>query len=208
MDLYEVRPLEGLGPFHLGMTEREVEEVKQRLFAHRCPDSACRTEYEGDALSGVALFRDEYSGICYRGMDLTRMHVEDLIPHLAREAGFDCDCVDPELANTYSFPALGLELWRERVYHPKLLERPQFQELIGALPESLDYEQEHGWTFSVVWVRRGGPRAAGPLEAGRAPYDGGASRTAPRSAPPTPGQPECLAAKYGLQPPGTSGAGV
>ena len=86
---------------------------------------------------------------------------------------FACDCVDPELACNYRFPTLGLELWREMAYHPKLLDNPEFQAHMRVLPENLEYEQTHGWTFQAVWVRSSASMAALPLEPCRAPYDGG-----------------------------------
>ncbi len=137
------------------------------------------------------------------------MHVEELIPRLAREAEFVCDCVDPELACNYRFPTLGLELWREMAYHPKLLDNPEFQAHMRVLPENLEYEQTHGWYVP------GGMGAQFRLHGGssrwsqcRAPYSGGPYHPAPRG--PVPVTPERLAAvaeKYGLQPPDRFGGG-
>ena len=124
-----------------------------------------------------------YSGM---GLELTHVHVEELIPRLARKAEFACDCVDPELACNYRFPTLGLELWREMAYHPKLLDNPEFQAHMRVLPENLEYEQTHGWTFQAVWVRSSASMAALPLEPCRAPYDGGPYHPTPEPRPVTP----------------------
>ena len=70
----------------------------------------------------------------YRGQDLIHTHVEDVIAVLSKESGFVCDCVDHDLADTYNFPVLGLELWREEPYHPKLLKEPGFQRMITRDP--------------------------------------------------------------------------
>ena len=176
-------------------------ELQNRLFPGVYPGSYCRTEYLDGRLAGVGLLADENRQILYGGLELTHVHVEELIPRLAQEAEFICDCVDPELACTYRFPALGLELWREQAYHPKLLDNPEFQKLIQALPENLEYEQANGWTFQAVWVRGSASMADLPLEPGRAPYDGGPYRPVPEPKPVTPERVAAVAKKYGLEPP-------
>ena len=201
METHEVYPNQGLGPFRLGMSEDEVIELQNRLFPGVYPGSYCRTEYLDGRLAGVGLLADENRQILYGGLELTHVHVEELIPRLAQEAEFLCDCVDPELACTYRFPALGLELWREQAYHPKLLDNPEFQKLIQALPENLEYEQANGWTFQAVWVRGSASMADLPLEPGRAPYDGGPYRPVPEPKPVTPERAAAVAKKYGLEPP-------
>ena len=129
------------------------------------------------------------------------------VPRLARKAEFACDCVDPELACNYRFPTLGLELWREMAYHPKLLDNPEFQAHMRVLPENLEYEQTHGWTFQAVWVRSSASMAALPLEPCRAPYDGGPYHPTPEPRPVTPERLAAVAKKYGLEPPGRPGGG-
>ena len=173
METFEVYPNKGIGPFRLGMTEDKVVELQNRLFPGVFPGYYCRTNYLDGRLAGVGLLADENRQILWDGLELTHVHVEELIPRLAREAEFVCDCVDPELACNYRFPTLGLELWREMAYHPKLLDNPEFQAHMRVLPENLEYEQTHGWTFQAVWVRSSASMAALPLEPCRAPYDGG-----------------------------------
>ena len=153
METFEVYPNKGIGPFRLGMTEDKVVELQNRLFPGVFPGYYCRTDYLDGRLAGVGLLADENRQILWDGLELTHVHVEELIPRLARKAEFACDCVDPELACNYRFPTLGLELWREMAYHPKLLDNPEFQAHMRVLPENLEYEQTHGWTFQAVWVR-------------------------------------------------------
>ena len=201
---YEIRPREGFGPFRLGMTEEEAEETCRRLGLPQAPQSFY-LEYRDGRLSRIGLNADEDIRILYRGLELTRTHAEDVVAALSRESGLVCDCVDSELADTYDFPELGVELWRERVYHPKLLDRPEFQQLIAALPENLAYEQSHGWYFAQIWVQTDDFRTEFPLEPGRAPYDGGPWRSAPPRGPVTPEQMARVAPKYGLEPPAGPG---
>ena len=202
------------------MPKAEAEEALQKL--HEAEGQAVEVwhrfggygdpvtfhlEYEDGKLSRIGLDRSEDLKVLYRSLDLTRTHAEDLIPALAKETGYECDCEDLELACTYEFPALGLELWRESAYHPKLLEVPDFQELIRELPENLEYEQDHGWCFAQVWVQTGSFRAQYPLEPGPAPYG--------RPVKPTPPAREAteeetiafLHRKYGLIPPEKPGRG-
>lgn len=218
--VYEVRPNEGMGPFTLGMTQAEAEdalnelneeehqavEVWHRFGGYGSPQTF-QLEYEDGKLSRIGLDRCDDLKVLYRGLDLTGTHAENLIPALAKETGYVCDCEDHELACTYEFPALGLELWRESAYHPKLLTYPEFQELIQALPENLEYEQDHGWCFAQVWVQTGSFRAQCPLEPGPAPYAHPVKPTPPEREPTAEEMIAFLHRKYGLIPPERPGRG-
>ena len=218
--VYEVRPNEGMGPFTLGMTQAEAEDALNKLneeehqavevwhrFGGYGSPQTFQLEYEDGKLSRIGLDRCEDLKVLYRGLDLTGTHAEDLIPALAKETGYVCDCEDHELACTYEFPALGLELWRESAYHPKLLTYPEFQELIQALPENLEYEQDHGWCFAQVWVQTGSFRAQCPLEPGPAPYAHPVKPTPPEREPTAEEMIAFLHRKYGLIPPERPGRG-
>ena len=218
--VYEVRPNEGMGPFTLGMTQAEAEDALNKLneeehqavevwhrFGGYGSPQTFQLEYEDGKLSRIGLDRCEDLKVLYRGLDLTGTHAEDLIPALAKETGYVCDCEDHELACTYEFPALGLELWRESAYHPKLLTYPDFQELIQALPENLEYEQDHGWCFAQVWVQTGSFRAQCPLEPGPAPYAHPVKPTPPEREPTAEEMIAFLHRKYGLIPPERPGRG-
>ena len=218
--VYEVRPNEGMGPFTLGMTQAEAEDALNKLneeehqavevwhrFGGYGSPQTFQLEYEDGKLSRIGLDRCEDLKVLYRGLDLTGTHAEDLIPALAKENGYVCDCEDHELACTYEFPALGLELWRESAYHPKLLTYPEFQELIQALPENLEYEQDHGWCFAQVWVQTGSFRAQCPLEPGQAPYAHPVKPTPPEREPTAEEMIAFLHRKYGLIPPERPGRG-
>ena len=218
--VYEVRPNEGMGPFTLGMTQAEAEDALNKLneeehqavevwhrFGEYGSPQTFQLEYEDGKLSRIGLDRCEDLKVLYRGLDLTDTHAEDLILALAKETGYVCDCEDHELACTYEFPALGLELWRESAYHPKLLAVPEFQELIQALPENLEYEQDHGWCFAQVWVQTGSFRAQCPLEPGLAPYAHPVKPTPPEREPTAEEMIAFLHRKYGLIPPERPGRG-
>ena len=218
--VYEVRPNEGMGPFALGMTQAEAEDALNKLneeehqavevwhrFGGYGSPQTFQLEYEDGKLSRIGLDRCEDLKVLYRGLDLTGTHAEDLIPALAKETGYVCDCEDHELACTYEFPALGLELWRESAYHPKLLAVPEFQELVQALPENLEYEQDHGWCFAQVWVQTGSFRAQCPLEPGTAPYAHPVKPTPPEREPTAEEMIAFLHRKYGLIPPERPGRG-
>lgn len=218
--VYEVRPNEGMGPFTLGMTQAEAEDALNKLneeehqavevwhrFGGYGSPQTFQLEYEDGKLSRIGLDRCEDLKVLYRGLDLMGTHAEDLILALAKETDYVCDCEDHELACTYEFPALGLELWRESAYHPKLLAVPEFQELIQALPENLEYEQDHGWCFAQVWVQTGSFRAQCPLEPGTAPYAHPVKPTPPEREPTAEEMIAFLHRKYGLIPPERPGRG-
>ena len=218
--VYEVRPNEGMGPFTLGMTQAEAEDALNKLneeehqavevwhrFGGYGSPQTFQLEYEDGKLSRIGLDRCEDLKVLYRGLDLMGTHAEVLILALAKETGYVCDCEDHELACTYEFPALGLELWRESAYHPKLLAVPEFQELIQALPENLEYEQDHGWCFAQVWVQTGSFRTQCPLEPGPAPYAHPVKPTPPEREPTAEEMIAFLHRKYGLIPPERPGRG-
>ena len=198
MERYEVRPGEGFGPFRLGMTEGEAEGLRKTLDLREPPESFY-LEYLDHKLARIGL--DAFSGeaAVYRDLDLFHTHAEEIIGALAEQEAFLCDCADLELASTYRFPALGLELWREWAYHPKLLENPRFMEELGHDPELLAEEQRF-WYFNQVWVQTDDPRANFPLETRPAPY-ARELHSAPLSPPLTPEQLAYLTRKYGLEPP-------
>ena len=198
MERYEVRPGEGFGPFRLGMEEAEVEQLRRALDL-REPPYAFYLEYLDGKLSRIGL--DSFSGAAavYQDLDLFHTHAEEIIGALAEQEDFLCDCADPELASTYRFPALGLELWREGAYHPKLLRNSRFMEELGHDPELLAEEQQF-WYFHQVWVQTDDPRANFPLEMRPAPYTKDFHFTPP-SPPPTPEQIAYIIRKYGLEPP-------
>ena len=91
--------------------------------------------------------------------------------------------------------------------HPKLLEVPDFQELIRELPENLEYEQDHGWCFAQVWVQTGSFRAQYPLEPGPAPYGRPVKSTPPAREATEEETIAFLHRKYGLIPPEKPGRG-
>ena len=194
---------ESLGGVYLGMTREEAEKLRARLGLPEPPDSFY-LEYEEGRLSRIGLNAAENVRILYRGLDLIHTHAEDVIAALSKESGFVCDCADHDLADTYDFPALGLELWREEPYHPKLLEEPGFQRMLARDPFT-DYRL--GWYFLQVWVQADQFRADFPLRECPAPdYDSWFLQ----QEEPEPIPPERLAAvakKYGLEPPGVHGRG-
>lgn len=207
METFEVYPNKGIGPFRLGMTEDKVVELQNRLFPGVFPGYYCRTNYLDGRLAGVGLLADENRQILWDGLELTHVHVEELIPRLARKAEFACDCVDPELACNYRFPTLGLELWREMAYHPKLLDNPEFQAHMRG-PAWLQWKSRHGGGTAHPY-RLEGP-AVGLLILQilrKAPYDGGPYHPTPEPRLVTPERLAAVAKKYGLEPPGRPGGG-
>ena len=204
-EVYEVRPNEGFGPFRLGMTQEEAEEVRERLGLPEPPDSFY-LEYEDGRLSRIGLNEAPDVRILYKDLDLTRIHAEDVIAALSREADFQCDCVDHDLACTYDFPDLGFELWREEPYHPKLLGWPGFQKFLEQAPSNLE-DAERGWGFLQIWVQTDSFREQFPLEKFDPPsYD---DYLEPIQEP-EPLAPETIAylhKKYGLIPPERTGGG-
>lgn len=159
-----VIPNESVAEIRLGMTREQVEAIVAKLCAEnggadRIPDS----EFNQTRMPYVT-YRLGRTGIYYYityldnkvaeitvnrgiegqaiatlyGVDLFFEKAQDVIAKLRSYGPCVCDCADPLLAYTYDFPTLGIGLWREMVYHPKLLLTQEYQEMS---PENVEYQK-------------------------------------------------------------------
>lgn len=200
-----VRPGTGFGKLELGMERGALEAGLD-----------CRniTVYEFQAISGEPLTQVRYPRllVTYRagravelallnageplrarlgGLDLFGTDAEALLPALEKYGGFLCDGLDRELARTYEFPSLRLGLWREWVYHPKLLDEPWFRRELACDP---DYRRYARFEEVLVWAE---DFARPPME--RRPVHTAGGRSVPAVPPPIREEVERIAEKYGLR---------
>ena len=161
MDILRILPFEGLNTIKLGMTQAEIAAILGPPVDVRWEDCMAY-----DDINYTISFRNDRAWeICvnnyslsdrYRVMlhnvDLFGDKAEDVIRKLERftPCTYEGDA-DKDLANEYTFPAWKIRFWRERAYHPKLMQDPEFIELISMHEENLEYELQF-WHFESVVV--------------------------------------------------------
>ncbi|WP_370813867.1 hypothetical protein [Butyricicoccus pullicaecorum] len=144
MDILRILPFEGLNTIKLGMTPDEIATILGPPVHSRGEDCL---DYDDINYT----LSDRYRGMLH-DVDLFGEKAEDVIRKL--EALTPCTYegdADKDLANEYIFPAWKIRFWRERAYHPKLMQDPEFIELISMHEENLAYELQF-WHFESVVV--------------------------------------------------------
>ena len=144
MDILRILPFEGLNTIKLGMTPDEIAAILGPPVHSRGEDCL---DYDDINYT----LSDRYR-VMLHDIDLFGEKAEDVIRKL--EALTPCTYegdADKDLANEYIFPARKIRFWRERAYHPKLMQDPEFIELISMHEENLGYELQF-WHFESVVV--------------------------------------------------------
>ncbi len=144
MDILRILPFEGLNTIKLGMTPDEIAAILGPPVHSRGEDCL---DYDDINYT----LSDRYR-VMLHDVDLFGEKAEDVIRKL--EALTPCTYegdADKDLANEYTFPAWKIRFWRERAYHPKLMQDPEFIELISMHEENLEYELQF-WHFESVVV--------------------------------------------------------
>lgn len=144
MDILRILPFEDLNTIKLGMTPDEIAAILEPPVHSRGEDCL---DYDDINYT----LSDRYR-VMLHDVDLFGEKAEDVIRKL--EALTPCTYegdADKDLANEYIFPAWKIRFWRERAYHPKLMQDPEFIELISMQEENLAYELQF-WHFESVVV--------------------------------------------------------
>lgn len=144
MDILRILPFEDLNTIKLGMTPDEIAAILEPPVHSRGEDCL---DYDDINYT----LSDRYR-VMLHDVDLFGEKAEDVIRKL--EALTPCTYegdADKDLANEYIFPAWKIRFWRERAYHPKLMQDPEFIELISMHEENLAYELQF-WHFESVVV--------------------------------------------------------
>lgn len=156
-----VQPHKGIGKILFGMSRKEVEEIIcEKLtseYRYRNDNVECvevrydeySIDYKNDVVADIYITNFDKSNVVLNGIDLFYTKAEDILDLLKLISDYDCNCEDETLSTTYYFKDLGLELWRESAYHPKLLSNDGFQRYISENEENLEYEQRF-WYFQQV----------------------------------------------------------
>lgn len=160
-----VIPNESVAELHLGMTREQVEGIVAGLCAANGGTGNIPESESTDVEAQFATYRLWPTGIYYYvsylddalchitvnggiegqtvatlyGIDLFSQKAQEVVAQLLPYGRCVCDRPDPLLAYTYYFPTLGILLWREMPYHPKLLQQQAYLDLSL---ENLQYERQ------------------------------------------------------------------
>ena len=144
-----VYPHKGIGSINFGMTRNEVEQIispkhygEQSIYdSIFIQYSDYHITYKDNLVSEICVNKHDEYKVLINNIDVFRTKAEEIFDTFKRNSEYDCDCEDEYLSRTYDFKDLGMSLWRESAYHPKLLNEEWFQELINEQEENLEYEQ-------------------------------------------------------------------
>ncbi|MGF7035360.1 hypothetical protein J2T17_006368 [Paenibacillus mucilaginosus] len=147
MDVMIITPHVGIGPFRLGMSREEIEQVFLDLDDWRIDDGIAanpsyieklfmREHFEYDTngqVEFIQLINPHYSGhfsipCLFQGLDVFRTKAEDLIHTLRKKHPMIGD-FDPKTADTFAIQELELCFWREGIMNDDIMKDPGFLEM-------------------------------------------------------------------------------
>lgn len=151
MEHLEVIPHEGIGPLKLGMSSEEMLFTLEQLHTkwtcqHKidiseATDTDCYTRYQ----DGSSFFMVQYKNnkaveiavnyelrakmiIDIYGIDVFKTTAEELVSNLKNHCVCSYDMEDEQLSTNYEFYDIGIRLWREEPFHPKLFSDEAYME--------------------------------------------------------------------------------
>ncbi len=170
-----IEPGRGIGPLELGMASGKILEALRRLYTglglppgkflisgHPGQEKGeCR--YQAGDLFAMVLYQEGRAAeigigsslrthipITLYGMDCFRMPAEALLEALKAYGPHIFQGADEELGTEYAFPSLGLRLWREGAFHPKLLSDAAY---VSGMSAVLEEEYKYRY-FELAFVSR------------------------------------------------------
>lgn len=147
MKSLSVIPHVGIGPLRLGMSPEQIlVAINQIRSEWSLPDNReiqiskdmeddtfslryligsifFMVRYRDDKAVEVAVDHElrEYAIIMLYDMDVFRTLAEELVTSLKQYSSCSYDMEDEQLSTNYEFNDIGIRLWREESFHPKLL---------------------------------------------------------------------------------------
>lgn len=164
MDSLVMTPHQGIGPLKLGMSPQEILTAVEQLCAEAQLPSSTPVDisketvgpltcirYQGDELFflvhyyqdraveiGVDGELSHHLPILLYGLEVFHLQAEDLVNTLKAHSTCIYDLEDEQLSTEYLFPQLGLRLWREMPFHPKLLSDPAYCEEMALVLDEMN----------------------------------------------------------------------
>ena len=174
MKQIEVIPHEGIGPLKLGMSPEEIVRTLEQLHTEwSCREQLVITKdteadgcytlrYLDDASFFMVSYKDdkaveismnsllrEQAVITIYNMDVFKTPAEELVNDLKKLSSCTCDWEDEQLGTDYAFPEIGIRLWREEPFHPKLLSDKEYMEQMKMVIDEM-YRYLY---FEIIGVR-------------------------------------------------------
>ena len=144
-----IEPHIGIGQLKLGMTSDELENALLQMKKQWSNSSdeamqmeCCEETDDPNLITGRYMDNDSF------GMDMFNTTAECIIDSLMKKDNVICNEKDLQLGTEYLFPEIGVRLWRERAFHPKLLKDPLYMEEMQAVLED-EYQYQY---FQMVTV--------------------------------------------------------
>ena len=161
----------GIGQLKLGMTSDELENAllqmkkqwsnssDEAMQMERCAetgdpnlitgrymdnDSFFLVQYRNGKATEIGIQRElsKVASIKLFGLDMFNTTAECIIDSIMKKDNVICNEKDLQLGTEYIFPKIGVRLWRERAFHPKLLKDPLYMEEMQAVLED-EYQYQY-----------------------------------------------------------------
>ena len=165
MECINVQPLVGCGALRFGM---RWEEVEQLLGPGHYDDDLNPAQYYGwfrDWSVHIG-FRDgrvyeieladsigEWADVMLGDIHVFHDKAEDVVAALEGQAACSWEFPDKELSTTYEFPELGVSLWRESAFHPKLYEDPEYLQEFQSMSSEQQEDELRFWHFQSLCLQ-------------------------------------------------------
>lgn len=172
MEHLEVIPNKGIEPLQLGMSDKEIlfalEQLhskwagQQKISITEATDTDCYTRYQ----DGSSFFMVKYENnkaveidvdcelrekmiIDIYGIDVFKTTAEELVSNLKKYSPCNYDMEDEQLSTSYEFEEIGIRLWREDAFHPKLFSDKTYMDEMKMVIE----EQQQYLYFQLIAVK-------------------------------------------------------
>lgn len=173
-----VTPHDGIGPLRLGMSHDQILTAIHMLSHElQLPSLANLTvskdsfgqllsiRYISDFFFFMVQYRDNHAveiavdyelrnhlPILLYNIDVFNTPAMEIMERLKKLSPFTHDLEDEQLSTNYEFPQLGLRLWREHAFHPKLLNDVQYMKKMEPVIDDM-YRYQH---FQLIAIQREG----------------------------------------------------
>ncbi len=172
-----VTPNKGIGSLKLGMSPEQILDAINQMISefkisskHDMQISMDKEEgsyslrYISDAYFFMVRYQDnqaieisvdrelsEQVKIILYDMDVFHTQVEQLVTFLKQYSDCSYDLEDEQLSTDYEFDNIGIRLWREEPFHPKLLANEAYRKEMELVIEEM-YQYLY---FNIVAVKKG-----------------------------------------------------
>ncbi|MDF2504091.1 hypothetical protein [Clostridium sp.] len=171
MEYIEIIPHEGIGPLKLGMSSEEILFTLEQLhtkwsnelnfdiskdsdidcYRYQDGSSFFMVTYKNNKAVEIAVDYElrEKMKIEVYGIDVFHTTAETLVSNLKNYSVCNYDMEDELLSTNYEFDDIGIRLWREEPFHPKLLSDESY---INEMREVIDEMYQYLY-FQIIAVK-------------------------------------------------------